>query len=479
MSIHPSASASPPPSIREVFHRQKDFALEWRQSALRQRKQLLKAFRLYILDQADAIHQAVRKDLGKPVAEVNLSEIYPVVSEINHIISHLDDWSRPVKVDAPLSMLGTRSEIRYEPRGVCLIIAPWNFPFMLAMGPLVSCLAAGNTAIVKPSELTPHTSALISKMIREFFKPEHVSVVEGGIEETTSLLKLPFDHIFFTGSPSVGKIVMKAAAENLTSVTLELGGKSPAIVDETARLDDAAKRIAHGKLLNNGQACIAPDYIWVHASVKEAFVVKLRHFMLQHFGEGKAITEQSPDYARIVNTRNFQRLDALVRDALQKGARAEWSGEINEASRFLHPTLLSEVPMEAHVMNEEIFGPILPIISYTDENEVIRYINEQPKALALYVFTTRSSFFEKVMKQTSSGTACLNDCVLQFAHANLPFGGVNNSGMGAAHGEAGFRAFSHAKSILKQRNGFTFASIVYPPYTRRVRGMIQKLIQWL
>ena len=417
MSIHPSASASPPSSIREVFHRQKSYALEWRQSALRQRKQLLKSFRLYILDQADAIQQAVRKDLGKPVAEVNLSEIYPVVSEINHIIAHLDDWSRPVKVDAPLSMLGTRSEIRYEPRGVCLIIAPWNFPFMLAMGPLVSCLAAGNTAIVKPSELTPHTSALISKMIREFFKPEHVSVVEGGIEETTSLLKL--------------------------------------------------------------QACIAPDYIWVHARVKEAFVVKLRHFMLQHFGEGKAITEQSPDYARIVNTRNFQRLDALMRDALQKGARVEWSGEINEASRFLHPTLLTEVPMEAHVMNEEIFGPILPIISYTDENEVIRYIHEQPKALALYVFTTRSSFFEKVMKQTSSGTACLNDCVLQFAHANLPFGGVNNSGMGAAHGEAGFRAFSHAKSILKQRNGFTFASVVYPPYTRRVRGMIQKLIQWL
>ena len=466
------------PTVQALFAQQQAHAQQWRQSSLRERKKLLQRFREAILSHREIIRQAVMADLGKPAAEADLSEVYPVVSEINHVISHVDAWARPVKVDAPLTMLGTRAEIRYEAKGVCLIIGPWNYPFMLALGPLVSCLAAGNTAILKPSEYTPKTSAVIAELVRSFFPRELVTVVEGGIEESTALLRLPFDHIFFTGSPAVGKVVMRAAAENLTSVTLELGGKSPTIIDETARLDDAVKRISYGKWLNNGQSCIAPDYLWVHERVKDAFVQKLKETVVQQFGQRTAITPQSPDYARVINDKNFQRLDQLLQEAVQRGATVEWNGPMDAGQRFFHPVILSGVPLEARIMQEEIFGPIMPILTYTDEDEAIRHINAQPKALALYVFTTRKSFFEKVMAQTSSGTACLNDCVLQFVHPNLPFGGVNNSGIGKAHGEAGFRAFSNEKSIVKQKNGFASPYALYPPYNQRVRKVLDILIKW-
>ncbi len=466
------------PTTQTLFEQQQAYALPWRQSSLRDRKTQLHRFREAILAQRETIRQAVMADLGKPAAEADLSEVYPVVSEINHVISHLDEWARPLKVDAPLTMLGTRAEVRYEAKGVCLIIGPWNYPFMLTMGPLVSCLAAGNTAILKPSEYTPRTSAVIAELVRSCFPRELVTVVEGGIEESTALLRLPFDHIFFTGSPAVGKVVMRAAAENLASVTLELGGKSPTIIDETARLDDAVKRISYGKWLNNGQSCIAPDYVWVHEKVKDDFVEKLQRAVTNQFGQRHAITAQSPDYARVINDKNFQRLDQLLEDAVGHGAKVEWSGPREARQRFFHPVILSGVSLEARIMQEEIFGPILPILTYTDEEEVIRHINAQPKALALYVFTTRKSFFEKVMAQTSSGTACLNDCVLQFVHPNLPFGGVNNSGIGKAHGEAGFRAFSNEKSIVKQKNGFASPYALYPPYNQRVRKVLDMLIKW-
>ena len=390
----------------------------------------------------------------------------------------MDAWSKPKKIDAPLTYLGTRAEVRFEPKGVCLIIAPWNFPFNLCIGPLVSCLAAGNTAILKPSELTPHTSTLIKEMIAETFEEDTVAVIEGGAEASTHLLNLPFDHIFFTGSPSIGKIVMKAASSNLTSVTLELGGKSPTIIDATANLTDVAKRIAFGKFLNNGQTCIAPDYVLVEEKIKDKFIEALRTAVLKLFGEQNAITEHSPSYARIVNDRHFSRINLLIQDALQKGAKLEMQGEVNEQTRFIHPMILSDVPTNCLLMEEEIFGPVLPVLTFNSPDEVIHLINSKPKPLALYIFSHSRKFRENILSQTSSGSVVINDCVLQFTHPNLPFGGVNNSGIGKSHGHYGFMAFSNEKPILRQKSGFSSLYFLYPPYTNNMKKLVNILLRW-
>jgi aldehyde dehydrogenase (NAD+) len=315
-------------------------------------------------------------------------------------------------------------------------------------------------------------------MIGEIFEEELVTVEEGGQEVSSYLLSLPFDHVFFTGSPAVGKIVMKAAADHLASVTLELGGKSPAIIDGSANLRDSAKRIAFGKFLNNGQTCIAPDYVLVEEKVREPFLQELKKWVTRLFGQDGQVDETSPSYSRIINTRNFQRLNALLQDAIQKGATLEFSGPVNAESGFIHPMIVSNVSMNASMMEEEIFGPILPIIPFTTTAEVVRIINSRSKPLALYIFTTNRRFREAILSETSAGGVCINDCIMQFTHPGLPFGGVNHSGMGKSHGRFGFLAFSNEKPVLKQKRGFAAPYLLYPPYKPAMKKIIDVLLRW-
>lgn len=462
-------------SIQKVFQSQKEFSIALRSEPLANRKNRLKALRTWVKSNRELIQEAMYKDFRKPSVEVDATEIFPVLDEIKGALSNLDQWVKPTKTDAPLTLLGTRSQIMYEPRGVCLIIGPWNYPFNLLAGPLVLALAAGNTAILKPSEFTVHTSALIKKMCDDIFQPQEVKVFEGDHEVAQELLKLPFDHIFFTGSPGVGKVVMRAAAEHLTSITLELGGKSPTIVTPSARIEEAAQRVTIAKFINNGQTCIAPDYVLVHQSIADKFISELKNHIQKHFGEEGKSFDQSVSYARIVNKKHFNRVHDLVQDAIEKGAKVEMSGPANEDDRFMHPVVLSKVSPQSKIMEEEIFGPVLPILTYESLDEVIQIINSKPKPLALYFFGSKTRELNQVKHATSAGGMCINDCAVQFLNINVPFGGVNNSGIGKSHGYFGFQAFSHEKSIVKQRHGFTTVKLFYPPYTSSVK----RLVGWL
>lgn len=460
------------------FEKHKKRSLKLRVEPLAERLRRLRTLESWIHANRERIRQAVHLDFQKPLLEVDTSEIYPVVTEMRHVLKHLGRWAAPKKIDATLTYVGTRSEVRYEPKGVCLIIAPWNFPFNLCLGPLVSCLAAGNTAIIKPSEMTPNTSRLVKEMAREIFDEDVVFVAEGGATTSQQLLALPFDHIFFTGSPTVGKLVMKAAAEHLASVTLELGGKSPTIVDASADIKDAARRIAFGKFLNNGQTCIAPDYILVDALVKDKFINQLKKEILEIFGAGQTIEENSPSYSRVINARHFQRIAELIKDAENRGAQVIRLGASNPSTNFMAPVLLTDVPQGARVLEEEIFGPLLPVHTFTSTEQLFAIINAGPKPLAMYIFSRRKAFQEALLANTSAGGVCINDCLLQFTHPNLPFGGVNNSGIGKSHGESGFHAFSNEKPLLRQRGGWTPPYLLYPPYTKKMKKIVDVLLKW-
>ncbi|EKB50757.1 aldehyde dehydrogenase family protein [Cecembia lonarensis] len=464
--------------IDEVFNLQKTQSLKMRQSPAIQRIALLKKLQNWINEHQEDIRRAIFADFKKPYPEIDISEIFVVSSEIKHAIKNLETWMKPKKVSTPLTMLGSNSYIHYEPKGVCLIISPWNYPFNLAMGPLVSALAAGCTAIIKPSELTPHTAALIRRLVEETFDKAQVAVFEGEVEVAQQLLAKPFDHIFFTGSPSVGKIIMKAAAENLSSVTLELGGKSPAIIDREADIQDAAEKIVWGKFVNCGQTCIAPDYILVQRSIQPAFAEALKVQVAKMYDPSGKGVEKSKDYARIVSVKHLKRLKHLLADAERKGAQIYCGGYVDENECFFEPTILTTVEDNMEVMQEEIFGPILPIVTFDELAEAITYINARPKPLALYAFSKNSDTIKHIFKTTSSGGAVSNDCVLHFLQNELPFGGVNNSGLGKAHGHFGFLAFSNEKAVLQQRIGFTASKPLFPPYGFTGKKIIQSLIKW-
>jgi aldehyde dehydrogenase (NAD+) len=473
MSMVAEKSVLNPALTRDAFHLLKTHSAKLKTENVQERLARLKALRNWIMKNRSVIHDAMYADFQKASAEVDGIEIFHVLNEIKLASDNLEDWVKPKKVDAPITMLGTRSYIQYEPRGVCLIISPWNYPFSLAIGPLVSALAAGNAVVIKPSELTPHVSAVISKMSQEIFDSDVVTVCEGGPEVSTHLLSLPFDHIFFTGSPAIGKIVMKAAAENLASITLELGGKTPTIVTASANLRDAAMRTAVAKFVNNGQTCVAPDYLLVDEQIAPVFIQQLKEQVQKLFAPGESF-EKSESYCRIVNERHFSRLNGLLTDAVEAGARLEWGGKTDPATRFMHPIILTNVPAHARVMTEEIFGPILPILTYKDLDDCIALINSKPKPLALYVFTRKRKTRKKILAETSSGGVCVNDCGIHFLHHNLPFGGVNNSGIGKSHGHYGFLAFSNEKPVLQQKSGLTTVRAFYPPYTAKSR----KLMDW-
>ena len=424
-----------------------------------------------ILARRAEIEAALQADFGKHPTEVLLTEIVPVLQEISHARRHLRRWMRVRRVWPSLTMLGASGRIVPQPKGVALIIAPWNFPVNLALGPLVSALAAGCSAVLKPSEMTPATSALLARMLGETFPPDLVAVVEGGPEVAGRLLELPFDHIFFTGSPAVGRIVMAAAAKTLASVTLELGGKSPVIVGPEANLSSAAKWLAWGKFFNAGQTCIAPDHVFVHASVAGALEGALRAEIGRMYGSDLA---RSPAMAKVVNTRHWRRLRGLVDGALAGGARVVEGGAGEEAVRSMAPVILTGTTDNMQISQEEIFGPVLPLIPYDALDPVLERINAGPKPLALYVFGNKA-LANEVTARTASGSVGVNLTVMPFIHPNLPFGGIGNSGLGAAHGHEGFRAFSHEKPVLVNR--FLAMPLLFPPYSGRVRRLAEVLLR--
>jgi aldehyde dehydrogenase (NAD+) len=466
-------------SPQEIFQLQKEQAIKMRKSTKVQRIALLKKLQNWITSNQEDIRRAIYSDFKKPYPEIDVSEIFVVLTEIRHAIKCLENWMKPIKVNTPMTLLGSRSYIQPEPKGVSLIIAPWNYPFNLAIGPLVSAIAAGCTAIIKPSELTPHTSALIRRLVDETFDSAQVFVFEGEVEMAQELLKLPFDHIFFTGSPAVGKIIMKAAAEHLSSITLELGGKSPAIIDREVDINDAAAKLVWGKFVNCGQTCIAPDYLLIHQTNKDDLIEALKKQIQKMYNPSNKGIESSKDYARIVNNKHLSRVKYLLDDAKSKGAQITFGGEVDNEDNFFEPTLLTQLTEDMEIMSEEIFGPILPILVYQDLQEAIDYINKKPKPLALYVFSKNKDTIKEIFESTSSGGAVANDCVLQYSQNELPFGGVNNSGIGKAHGYFGFLAFSNEKAILKQRIGLTSTKSLFPPYSFTKKKMIQGLLKWL
>jgi aldehyde dehydrogenase (NAD+) len=453
------------PSIATLFARMKAGNDARRASfGLTERRAALDRLAAMVRQHEEAIVAALQADLGRPEAEAVLMDYLGILQDIRHARRHLRRWMRPTRVSPSLVTLGTSARIVPQPRGVCLLIAPWNYPFNLALQPLVSCLAAGNSAILKPSEMTPATSALITRLIGETFPADLVTVIEGGKDVSQALLALPFDHIFFTGSPAVGKVVMEAASKHLTSVTLELGGKSPTIVGPGADIDLAAKWIAFGKFINAGQTCIAPDHLFVHASVKDRFLSALRARIAHAYGSGAT----SPHLAKIVNDQHARRVSGLLDDAKTKGAKVLSGGGVE--GRAIEPTLIEAVTPEMEIDREEIFGPILPVITYDDIETVLARINARPKPLSLYIFDRDKARVDHILKATSSGGVGVNLTVLHYSHAGLPFGGVNNSGIGASHGYNGFRAFSHERGVLQNR--FSALPLVFPPY----EGMAKRLI---
>ena len=445
--------------VKECIRAQRSHFATGKTRSLAFRQQQLKTLKTAVTTAADDISAALKADLGKCALEAFVSEIALVTGDIDYALKHLSGWTQPHRVRVPIPFQPASGQLAPEPLGVVLIISPWNYPFQLALGPLVSAIAAGNCAILKPSEVSAHTSALLARLIASTFPSDYVSVIEGGVETSQALLAEPFDHLFFTGSPTVGKIVMRAAAEHLTPVTLELGGKSPCVVTASANIEVAARRIVWGKCFNAGQTCVAPDYLLVDKRVKTDLLAAIAQTTAAFFGDDMA---RSPDYGRIVSDRHFQRLKRMMDGAIASGEKVI-GGHSDAEARYMSLTVVDKVPAEAEVMQEEIFGPILPVLDYVDFEEAITFINQRPKPLALYLFSTDAAQQHAIQTQTSSGGLCFNETISQYAIPELPFGGVGQSGMGAAHGKAGFDTFSHHKSVLKKSNRLDLP-LRYPPY---------------
>jgi aldehyde dehydrogenase (NAD+) len=451
--------------IGEIVRQQRQFFNTGKTREVGFRIQQLQALKQAIADHKTEILEALKADLNKPEFEAYLLEI-GVLLEVNHALRHIQSWVKPRQVNTAIDQFPASAHVCPEPLGVVLIIAPWNYPFQLMVSPLVGAIAAGNCALLKPSELAPHVSRLMAALIEKTFDPSYITVVEGGVETSQALLAEKFDHIFFTGSTAIGKIVMAAAAQHLTPVTLELGGKSPCIVDANVQLETTARRIVWGKFINAGQTCVAPDYLLVDRRIKPALITAIQATIAEFYGNDPA---QNPDYGRIISTRHWARLA----DLLQSG-HILTGGQINLDDRYIAPTLLDQVSWDDPVMQDEIFGPILPVLEYGDLQEAIALVNARPKPLALYFFSRDKALQEHVLRETSSGGVCINDTILHLAVSELPFGGVGTSGIGSYHGKAGFDTFSHQKSILK-KSFWLDLKWRYAPYQSKL-GLIKKMI---
>ena len=419
----------------------------------------IKKLRDWIKANEGLIIKSCLNDYKKPLSEIYATEINPVLNHINFTLKNIKKWTSNRSVWSPIHLIGTRSKIYYEPKGVCLIISPWNYPFNLTLNPMISAIAAGNCMIIKPSEFTSSVSSLIEKMVSSIFSANEIKVIQGDANVGADLITLDFDHIFFTGSPEIGKIVMASAAKNLTSVTLELGGKNHTVVDETANIKDAAEKILWSKYVNCGQTCIAANHVFVHDAKYDEFISCVTETMELFFSNNSC-------YGEIVNQKHFSRLEKLKKDCLDFDGRVCSTSPIqsNESTNF-PLTVIKDVTIENPILKNEIFGPILPIVRYSNIDDVIDFIVKQEKSLALYLFSRSKNRIQNFLHQTSSGTAAINECMLQYANPYLPFGGVNNSGIGKTGGKSGFLAFSNEKSVLFQKSGFSVAKFIYPPYT--------------
>jgi aldehyde dehydrogenase (NAD+) len=437
--------------LRATFRTGRTRPIEWR-------REQLGAMHRMLVDHEDDFVEALRADLGRPPLEAYAADIGTTKAEIKHALKHVASWAKPKKVNPGLTSMPAKAKIIPEPLGTVLIIAPWNYPIQLLLNPMAAAIAAGNCIVAKPSELAPACSAVLARLVPRYLDNDAITLVEGGVPETTALLELPYDHVFFTGSTAVGRVVMQAAAKHLTPVTLELGGKSPTIVAADADLGVAAHRILWGKHLNAAQTCIAPDYVLVESSVKDRLVDEMASVLGEFLGRDP---QASPDFGRIVNDRHFNRLTGLLESA---GGTVAVGGSSDAATRFIEPTIIVDPDLEAPIMQEEIFGPLLPVVAVDSIDDAIDFVNDRPKPLALYVFAGSPETAEHVLASTSSGGACVNQTILHINTPNMPFGGVGPSGTGSYHGKFGFDAFSHHKSVLLKPQK-PDPKLLYPPYT--------------
>ncbi|HHC9605106.1 TPA: aldehyde dehydrogenase [Staphylococcus aureus] len=443
--------------IEQKFYDSKAFFNTQQTKDISFRKEQLKKLSKAIKSYESDILEALYTDLGKNKVEAYATEIGITLKSIKNARKELKNWTKTKNVDTPLYLFPTKSYIKKEPYGTVLIIAPFNYPFQLVFEPLIGAIAAGNTAIIKPSELTPNVARVIKRLINETFDANYIEVIEGGIEETQTLIHLPFDYVFFTGSENVGKIVYQAASENLVPVTLEMGGKSPVIVDETANIKVASERICFGKFTNAGQTCVAPDYILVHESVKDDLITALSKTLREFYGQN---IQQSPDYGRIVNLKHYHRLTSLLNSAQMN---IVFGGHSDEDERYIEPTLLDHVTNDSAIIQEEIFGPILPILTYQSLDEAIAFIHQRPKPLSLYLFSEDENATQRVINELSFGGGAINDTLMHLANPKLPFGGVGASGMGRYHGKYSFDTFTHEKSYIFKSTRLE-SGVHLPPY---------------
>lgn len=455
--------------INLIFNKQKEFFNLGKTKDINFRIEVLKKLKKVIKENEDKILEALKRDLGKSNFESYATEIGLVYDEINTHIKNIKRWSKIEKIKSPIVHYPSKSYIYKEPYGVTIIIGPFNYPFQLVMAPLVGAISAGNTAIIKPSENTKNTALLLEEIINENFNKEYLRVVSPleGKEAVSFLLELPFDYIFFTGSIRVGKIVMEKAAKNLVPVTLELGGKSPCIVDKDAKLEMAAKRIVWGKFLNVGQTCVAPDYLCVHRSIKDKLLKLIVEEIHKQFGKD---IKSSPDYPRVVNSASLNRLSEYLNDG-----EIYYGGKFDKNDLYMEPTILTNVDVDSNVMTEEIFGPILPVIEFGDIKDIINFINAREKPLALYYFSENKVNINNILKCTTSGGVTINDTVIHVANGNLPFGGVGNSGIGSYHGKASFDTFTHKRSVM-ERGTFIEFNIRFAPYKNKI-NILKKIMK--
>lgn len=464
--------------ITELFEKQKNSRWTIANSDVNQRTLKLKQLRESIIKYEPELYQAFAKDFGKPVAEVEITEINPVLEEIKFTIKNLEKWMKPIRVPVPLALIGCHSHIRYEAKGQVLIMGPWNYPFNLIMIPLISAVAAGNVVILRPSNKTRNVASVLQEIIQNVFPSDEVAVVIGDTSVADQLLELPFDHIFFTGSPQIGKKIMTSAAKNLSSITLELGGKSPAIVHKDALLDVSVNRLVWASFLNAGQTCVAPDYIFVHKDIEHEFHIKFKNRVDEVYGNSYEEREKGVDMARVIDLSSLKRLQNLISTSIAAGAKLLCGGNLNTENCFLEPTVLTGVQPEHPIMQEEIFGPIRPILIYDDINNVIQYIRSKGKPLAIYLFSQSEIIQKKFLDETTSGGVVINHAIIHLVNPYLPFGGVGSSGIGNYHGFYGFKTFSHDKAVTRQ--GFLNLSFgLFPPYSRWQCRTILFLLRWI
>ncbi len=467
--------------IKRIFELQSEPAniLRLRNSSYKERIEKIKRIQNFVLNEANhqIIAEALYKDLRKPNEEVITTEITPILLNTKHVLRNLKHWMKVEHVPSPITMVGMSSYIKYESKGTVLLISPWNYPIFLTIYPLIYALAAGNAVILKPSEISSNTSKVIANMIQTIYEEHEVAVIEGAVEESTELLKLPFNHIHFTGSPKVGKIVMEAASKNLSGITLELGGKSPVIIDGTGNIQEIAEKIAWGKTLNCGQTCIAPDYILIQKKEIETFISHFKTNVNKFYNPNDNGLNNASEYGRIVDEKNFNRVEKLLQDAIKKGAKIEFGGQLKREEKFMEPTLLTNVNTEMLIMQEEIFGPLLPIITFEKNSDVINFLQKMPSPLAIYIMSGKKKNIQYFLDNTVSGGVGINELMLTPVNPNLPFGGVNNSGIGKSGGKHSFNDFSNPKGVVKKNFGNTL-KLVYPPYKKGVFKYFKTIVRW-